>query len=161
MEYAKVPIIDFPAYFIDTEGYVWNRFNKQIFGGITKGYRRVRLTRQKYESVSVFVHRLVAEAFLPNLEAKPTVDHIDRNRLNNHVTNLRWASCVEQMQNKTTQCKRTDVGTTEVGIRYYNRCWQANLTYNKVRYDEYFSSFEEAKQWRDNLKQQLLQSVFV
>lgn len=46
------------------------------------------------------VHRLVAETFLANTDEKPTVDHIDRNPFNNHISNLRWATYSEQCFNR-------------------------------------------------------------
>lgn len=48
------------------------------------------------KSKKVPIHRLVAEAFILNPENKLTVDHIDRNRRNNSIENLRWATYSEQ-----------------------------------------------------------------
>ena len=64
-----------------------------------KGYYRLPLC--KYGKTKYFhIHRLVAETFIPNIENKPTVDHIDRNKLNNNVSNLRWATYKEQNTNR-------------------------------------------------------------
>jgi hypothetical protein len=51
---------------------------------------------------SVAVHRLVAETFIPNPNNYREVDHIDRDKTNNHVDNLRWVTRWENMANLGT-----------------------------------------------------------
>lgn len=52
-----------------------------------KGYRRVRLQGKTFK-----VHRLVADAFLPNPDHLPYVLHLDGDRTNNNVSNLCWSA---------------------------------------------------------------------
>ena len=54
------------------------------------GYTYLRVNIQKYA-----LHRLVAQTFIPNLENKPFVNHIDGNKQNNSVKNLEWCTCRE------------------------------------------------------------------
>jgi len=64
--------------------------------GVRASYLRVHIGKKWY-----LVHRLIAETFIENIEDKPTVDHIDRDRENNHIENLRWATYKEQQQNRS------------------------------------------------------------
>lgn len=49
------------------------------------------------------IYNVVAKLFLPNPENKPQVDHIDTNRKNNRVDNLRWVTPSENMHNRLTR----------------------------------------------------------
>lgn len=78
------------------------------------GYLVVDLYKDnKREKVTV--HRLVAEAFIPNPENKPTVDHIDGNRQNNSVDNLRWATYSEQ----NSRFKTVGVRSEPIIVKHY------------------------------------------
>lgn len=68
---------------------------------LARGYVRLCLYKNNKQYKRV-VHRLVAEAFIPNPNNYPTVDHIDRNRQNNEVTNLRWCTLSDNMKNPLT-----------------------------------------------------------
>jgi len=93
---------------------------------------------------SAKIHRLVAEAFIPNLENKECVDHIDRIRNNNNVNNLRWATRSENSINKKIQSNNTS-GCS--GVSYCNRSkkWIVAIKINKRnKHIGYYNNFDEA-----------------
>jgi len=66
-------------------------------------YKYVNLRQDKQRKL-IRVHRLVALAFLPAVEGKAFVDHIDRDKMNNKASNLRWATASENQRNR--DCNR-------------------------------------------------------
>lgn len=77
-----------------------------------RGYQFVVLN-YKGKSKREYVHRLVALTFIPNPENKPQVDHIDTDRANNLVTNLRWVTQSENNKNEITNSKMKAAWTDE------------------------------------------------
>lgn len=63
----------------------------------TYGYLQVNLDFNGKNKTKK-VHRLVAKAFIPNIENKPQVNHIDGNKKNNHINNLEWCTNRENVQ---------------------------------------------------------------
>lgn len=71
------------------------------------GYLRVSLSKKGEARFRPLVHRLVAEAFLPNLNEYPQVNHIDEDRANNYVNNLEWCSAKYNINHGTAIQRRS------------------------------------------------------
>ncbi len=79
-------------YLITDDGQVINeRTNRVLKCSNKDGYRKIKLTKNKEEK-TFRIHRLVAQAFVPNPDELPQVDHKDEDKTNNHRTNLRWCT---------------------------------------------------------------------
>ena len=72
----------------------------------SKGYKRIPIKYIGGKYVTESVHRLVAKAFIPNLENKPQVNHKDGNKLNNHVFNLEWVTNEENAEHAALNIKK-------------------------------------------------------
>jgi hypothetical protein len=73
---------------------------KVLTGTIRSKTRKLEYRAIHYKNKMYPVHRLIAETFVENQDDKPTVDHIDRDSLNNNMLNLRWATYKEQAANR-------------------------------------------------------------
>jgi len=96
-------------------------------------YHRVNLCN-KGKNKNFRVHRLVAEAFIPNINQKETVNHIDGNKQNNNVNNLEWATRKEQTEHalrtglfKPPICIKVIDTTTK---KIYNNAKEVSLLFN-------------------------------
>ena len=72
------------------------------FGKIGNGYFQVTLYKDG-NKFNKLVHRLVADAFIPNPEHKHCIDHINTCRIDNRVTNLRWVTNKENSNNELSR----------------------------------------------------------
>ena len=64
------------------------------------GYCVSSLSNDKNKSVNIKFHRIIAETFIDNPQKKITINHIDKNRSNNKVNNLEWATPKEQIKHQ-------------------------------------------------------------
>ncbi len=78
-------------YQISTDGKVWRDGRVVADSATSKGYRKLKLCKDG-ECTTFRVHRLVAQHFIPNPDDLPYVDHIDEDKTNNAVSNLRWCT---------------------------------------------------------------------
>jgi hypothetical protein len=115
------------------------------------GYKYVMLTNEIH-SRPENIHRLLAKTFIPNPHNYPWVDHVDRNRTNNSLTNLRWISHHGNNINIERQ-QQNSSGFRGVGIandrekKYYAH----GKTRDGQKYKKYFYNLEEAIEYRNKM----------
>jgi hypothetical protein len=119
------PVKGFEDYFVSCGGNVISTKTGKILKPHLnhKGYHVVTLYKES-KGHSRRVHRLVADAFLPNPDKLPEVDHINAVRNDNEVTNLRWVSGSENTRNRDYSRKATSKYN---GVMKKKDKWQVNI----------------------------------
>ena len=114
-------------YLIYDTGKVWSiRNNKFLKPQLTRdGYYSVDLCLNGTDKV-VKIHRLVANAFIPNPENLPQVNHIDENKTNNNVNNLEW--CTPEYNNNYGSHNARIAKTKGKPVT----CIETNITYQSL-----------------------------
>lgn len=113
-----VQIKEYPNYFINENGDVKSTYVSKMLSPrrAGRGYFCYQL-RNDNHTKNKYVHRLVAETFIPNPHNLPQVDHIDGDKSNNNITNLRWISNYENVKAYGFEkCTQGSIDAVGVGV---------------------------------------------
>ena len=140
-----LPIDGFDNYLVSNFGNVKNSKTNKILkpGTHTQGYKQINLCKKG--KVKMFkVHRLVGKAFLENPDEKPMIDHIDENKSNNNVKNIRWATSSDNGCNQGKRMNNTS-GYKGVSFNKPSNKYLARININgKLKHLGLFETAEEA-----------------
>ena len=125
--WKEINITGLEKYEISNLGNIKNVKNKRLLKNYDRkdSYSSIYLCKKSYS-----IHRLVGITFLPNPDNKPTINHIDKNKHNNNLENLEWATHTEQKIHSPNSI-----------INTYRKIWQIDLENNKVKL---FNSLKDA-----------------
>jgi hypothetical protein len=130
-------IQNYPDYLIYSDGRVYSKKRNKFLKEQTHrlGYKNIMLGAGNL----FYIHRLVAIHYIPNPENLKEVDHLNRDKSDNRVENLRWINHSENCQNKGMNI------TNKSGHKYisYDKSrdrWVYNKTINKQKFRKYSKS---------------------
>lgn len=148
MEYRKIK--DYENYEVSENGDVRNVKTGRIMKlYLQQGYYRVSLIKSKNVKKSEAVHRLVAIAFIPNIDNKPIIDHINQNKTDNNISNLRWSTYKENANNVDLLKRRqkTERIKLKIGLLFCENInkWIVKTKNKKIEFDDIDNAFEYLK----------------
>ena len=141
-------INEYENYEVSNLGNVRNKNTSKILKScLIKGYYYIKLCKDG-KSKNLLNHRLVALSFIDNVDNKLCVDHIDGNKTNNNINNLRYATKSENAMNSKVPSTSSS-GCKGINFRKDTNMWRAYITVNSNQISlGCFNTFEEAKEAR-------------
>ncbi len=125
-------IKNFENYSISNFGNVRNDKTGRIMKKSNKdGYKVIGLTDVYGIYKHKRIHRLIAEAFIPNPDNKPFIDHINNQKDDNRIDNLRWCTPSENSGNTQLPYNNTS-GLKGVYFLKSTKKWRAQITINGI-----------------------------
>jgi len=139
-------------YKINIKGDVYslcNGFKKRKIRLNTSGYPYLKLSKNGKQKM-VEIHRILAKIFIPNPKNLPQVDHINGNRTDNSIINLRWC---DNRQNQSYRFEKIKTTSKYTGVVWHKNTskWQAQAKINgNNKYLGIFNDELLAKEAYDN-----------
>ena len=152
-EYKKIDGYD--NYEISNFGNVRNTDTGRILKTCknSDGYYHLNLNKNGITK-TIKIHRLIALHFIPNPENLREIDHIDQDKVNNSISNLRWISPSNNLRNRT---KRQNTSSKYIGVYFHKATgkYQAQInSYIITKHIGYYEKEEDAaKAWDDYIKE--------
>tara|TARA_R110000772_G_scaffold165603_1_gene276969 strand:- start:82 stop:564 length:483 start_codon:yes stop_codon:yes gene_type:complete len=149
---TTIPIENFEHYIIFEDGLIINSKPSKDESHIIKpsltehGYRRLALSWEGQQK-KFYLHRLLALTFIPNPFNYIEVDHIDRNRENNSLDNLRWCTKLENNDNRGMPLTNT---SGVLGVSQSRTGWVYCRIRNGIKHIKYFRTKIEAIIYKKN-----------
>jgi hypothetical protein len=142
MEY--ITIKGFSNYEINEKGEIRNKKTKRILKQTIDSYKcyyKISIVNDIGKSETISVHRLLALTFIPNPLNKPAVDHINRVKTDNTLSNLRWVSFKENSENT----EREDRRKYSMSLDCKTNKWLVTIKKNKMFFNDIDKAYEYLK----------------
>jgi len=141
----------FSDYLIYDDGRVWSKISKIFLkeSSCPKGYKSVGL-RFNEQRTTKKIHRLVAEHFIENKDNLKEVDHINRNKGDNRMENLRWVDRTTNLLNQTVR-KNNKLGIKNICFMKRRNRYQYKKSINGITDIKYFKTLEEAIEYKSKV----------
>ena len=144
MEEIFIQVKDYPNYSISNQGRIYSKYKNDFMTNQLSnfGYYRIQL-RNKGKYKRWFIHELVLSHFDKEKPKNMECDHINRNRLDNRIENLRWVNRSDNMKNRKKYYHKMKIGTIS---KTKNNKYQYQYYINGIRNYYTYSTIEEAKE---------------
>ncbi len=147
-------IKNFNNYWIDFSGNIYSESSNKILKPRSNG--NGYFSFQLFKDGTLYtklLHRLIAETFIPNLKNHPMVDHIDQNKLNNSINNLRWVT--NQLNQHNTKRNNIDLNIYKNSLNNKEN-YRVLFNFKKFKIKgRTFKNLNDAKLFRDLIQKQI------